>query len=30
MLENRKFEQNHYSITSNGIYKNAHDSNRLM
>ena len=30
MLENPDFEQNNYSITSTGIYKNAHDSIRLM
>ena len=30
MLENPNFEQNHYSITSTGIYKIAHDSIRLM
>ena len=30
MLENPKFEQNKYSITSTGIYKTAHDSIRLM
>ena len=30
MLENRNFEQNHYSITSTGIYRIAHDSIRLM
>ena len=30
MLENPNFEQNHYSITSIGTYKNADDSIRLM
>ena len=30
MLENPDFEQNHYSITSTGIYRIAHDSIRLM
>ena len=30
MLLNPNFEQNHYSITSTGIYKIAHDSIRLM
>ena len=30
MLENPNFEQNHYSITSTGIYRIAHDSIRLM
>ena len=30
MLKNPNFEQNKYSITSTGIYKNAHDSIRLM
>ena len=30
MLENPNFEQNHYLITSTGIYKLAHDSNRLI
>ena len=30
MLLKPNFEQNHYSITSTGIYKNAHDSIRLM
>ena len=30
MLENPNFEQNKYSITSKGIYKNGHDSIRLM
>ena len=30
MLENLKFEQNKYSITSTGIFKTAHDSIRLM
>ena len=30
MLENPNLEQNKYSITSPGIYKNAHDSVRLM
>ena len=30
LLENPNFEQNHYSITSTGIHKNAHDSIRLM
>ena len=30
MLENSNFEQNHYSITSTGIYKNARNSIRLM
>ena len=30
MLENRDFEQNKYSLTSNGIYKIAHDSIRLL
>ena len=29
-LKNPKFEYNHYSITSTGIYKIGHDSNRLM
>ena len=30
MLEDSVFEQNHYSITSTGIYKIGHDSIRLM
>ena len=30
LLENPDFEQNQYSITSVGIYKNGHDSIRLM
>ena len=30
MLLNPNFEQNKYSITSNGNYKNVHDSIRLM
>ena len=30
MLLNPNFEQNHYSLTSTGIYKIAHDSIRLM
>ena len=30
MLENLKFEQNKYSITSTGVYKISHDSIRLM
>ena len=30
MLENPNFGQNHYSITSTDIYKNAHGSIRLM
>ena len=30
MLENPNFDQNHYSITSTGIYKIAYDSIRLM
>ena len=30
MLLNPNFEQNHYSITSTGIYKIAHDSIRLV
>ena len=30
MLENPYFEQNHYSITSTGVYKIAHDSIRLL
>ena len=30
MLENPNFEQNHFTITSTGIYKVAHDSIRLM
>ena len=30
MLENPNFEQNKYSITSTGTYKNGHDSIRLM
>ena len=30
MLENPNFEQDHYSITSTGIYKIAYDSTRLM
>ena len=30
MLENPNFEQNHFSITSTGINKIAHDSIRLM
>ena len=29
MLKNHKFEQNHFSITSTGLYKIAHDSIRL-
>ena len=30
MLENPDFEQNHYFLTSTGIYKLGHDSIRLM
>ena len=30
MLENSDFEQNHWSRTATGIYKNGHDSIRLM
>ena len=30
MLLNPDFEQNHYSLTSSGIYKISHDSIRLM
>ena len=30
MLENPDFEQNHYSITSTGMYKIGHDRIRLM
>ena len=30
LLKNQNFEQNHYSITSTGIYKIGHDSIRLM
>ena len=30
MSANPDFEQNHYSITSTGVYKFAHDSIRLM
>ena len=30
MLENPDFEQNYWSRTAEGIYKNGHDSNRLM
>ena len=30
MLKNPSFEQNHYSTTSTGLYKIAHDSIRLM
>ena len=30
MLENPDFEQNHYSITSSGIYKVGQDSIGLM
>ena len=30
MLENPHFEQNKYSLTSTGIYKEGHDSIRLM
>ena len=30
MLENPDFEQNHYTITSTGIYRIGHDSIRLM
>ena len=30
MLENPIFEQSKYSVTSTGIHKKAHDSNRLM
>ena len=29
MLENPEFEQDFYSRTTKGIYKNGHDSNRL-
>ena len=29
MLKNLNFEQNNYSMTSNGIYQIAHDSIRL-
>ena len=30
MLENPNIEQNKYSVTSTGIYKTSHDSNRLI
>ena len=30
MLENPVFEQNYWSRTATGIYKNGHDSIRLM
>ena len=30
MLEFPDFEQNHYSITSTGVYRIGHDSIRLM
>ena len=30
MLKNPDFKQNHYSITSTGIYKIGHDTVRLM
>ena len=30
MLKNPNFEQNHYTITSEGIYRNSRDSIRLM
>ena len=30
MLKNPNFEQNKYSLTSTGIYRIGHDSNRLM
>ena len=30
MSANPYFEQNHYSITSTGVYKFAHDSIRVM
>ena len=30
MLKNPDFEQNHYSLTSTGIYKIGHDSIRLI
>ena len=30
MLENPNFEQNHWSRTAKGFYKNGHDSIRLM
>ena len=30
MLKNPNFEQNRYSITSTGKYKNAHDSIKIM
>ena len=30
MLKNPNFEQNKYSLTSNGIYRIGHDSIRLM
>ena len=30
MLENPDFKQNYYSRTATGIYKNGHDSVRLM
>ena len=30
MIKNPSFEQNRYSITSRGVYKNVHDSIRLM
>ena len=30
MIKNPDFEQNRYSKTSNGVYKIAHDSIRLM
>ena len=30
MLENTNFEQDHYSRTATGIYKNGHDSIRII
>ena len=30
MLEYSDFEQNYWSKTASGIYKNGHDNNRLM
>ena len=30
MLKNPNFEQNKYSLTSTGLYKNGHDSIRIM
>ena len=30
MLQNPNFEQNKYSIISSGVYKIAHDNNRII